>query len=90
VFNPQANSVELSAMFADDLTSCSILVYSVNDVSGDSQLVATFNNVSLTNCSNLCVGEFDQDVSLGGLPIQVAITNYVGGGPITVGCKRLN
>jgi hypothetical protein len=44
----------------------------------------------MINCSNLSVGEFTNNISLGGRSIKVAITNYTGAGTIAIGCNRLN
>ena len=88
-FNPQANSVELWVTFSDNLTSCSIVVYGdIGD--GTFQEVATFDNVNMLNCSNLSVGEFANNIRLGGRAIKVATTNHAGPGTVTVRCNRLS
>jgi hypothetical protein len=88
-FDPQANSVELYATFSDDITSCTLEIYTTN-AAGAFVPIAVYNNVSSLNCSNLYAGEFIQNVSLRGRPVQVAISNYTGAGTITISCNRLN
>ncbi len=92
-FNPQANSIEIWANFADGFTVCDLVVY--NLIGGVMTEVATFVGVSLFNCSNLYVGELDQHITLQGQPIQITATNFRTTnagipGPVTVGVTRIN
>jgi hypothetical protein len=92
-FNPQANSIEIWANFADGFTVCDLVVS--NLINGVMTQVAEFDGVSLFNCSNLYVGELDQGITLQGQPIQITAqnfrtTNAGTPGPVTVGVSRIN
>lgn len=88
-YNANANSVELITQFSDGATKCSLVV-SNDDGTGTFVTVATFNNVSNANETNLYVGQLVQKITLQGRAIKVAITNYTGTGTISVFAKRLN
>lgn len=81
-----ARSLELRAVFSTAATKCDITVYRVDD-GGDTEVVF-FAGVSQANADGLFVGPFDQQVDLEGKSFKVKVSNFSGGGAVTVSGRR--
>lgn len=88
-----SNSIVVLASFADPNTGCDILVQ--NLVNGSYVQVAQFLKVNMFNCSNMYVGQLDQDITLNGNPIKIIAQNFtsnsgIAPGQVTISINKLN
>lgn len=79
------NSIEVLTRFSDMVTTCTITV----NLASDNTLLATFNNVSGGNDSNMFVGGYGYDFLLAGDPVTISISNLVGDGKVEVSMRRV-